>query len=144
MIKQALVLAAAVLLTPAWALNKCVGADGSVSYQERPCAESAKQQKLEIPAGRVTPPDTPYGAHLSDRIKQAEKLCNETDLPRRPQIGWSEEKFLKCSRIGVVTAADAINVTETARGTSKQYVYRDANVYVYTTNGVVTAVQKFN
>lgn len=144
MIKQVLILCAAVLLTPAWALNKCVGTDGSVSYQERPCAESTKQQALNIPAGRVAPSDTPYGAYLSDRIKQAEKACNETDLPKRPQIGWTEEKFLKCSRIGVVTAADKINVTETARGTSKQYVYRDANVYVYTTNGVVTAVQKLN
>ena len=138
MIKQALILSATVMLTPAWALNKCIGANGAVSYQERPCTESTKQQTLDIQTSRPTPPVT------SDRIKQAEKLCNETDLPRRPQIGWSEEKFLQCSRIGVVSTPDAINVTETARGTSKQYVYRFMNTYVYTTNGVVTAVQKFN
>ena len=138
MIKQVLVLAAAVLLTPAWALNKCVGADGAVSYQERPCAESTKQQTLNIPANKPAVPET------SELVKDAQKRCNETDLPRRPEIGWSEEKFLTCSRIGVVSTPDAINVTETARGTSKQYVYRFMRTYVYTTNGVVTAVQKFN
>lgn len=38
-------LAGALLGGPAWAVNKCVGADGQITYQEMACPSSAKESK---------------------------------------------------------------------------------------------------
>ncbi|EJE51418.1 hypothetical protein PMI14_03927 [Acidovorax sp. CF316] len=37
-----------VLAAPAWAINKCTGADGKVSFQDAPCAGSGKGEKVEV------------------------------------------------------------------------------------------------
>lgn len=42
MIKSAIFLCAGLLVFPAWAINKCTGADGRVTYQETACPTSAK------------------------------------------------------------------------------------------------------
>lgn len=42
MIKQAIFLTAALMLAPAWAINKCTGPDGKVTYQQAACPASAK------------------------------------------------------------------------------------------------------
>jgi hypothetical protein len=45
-------------LSPAWAVNKCTGADGRVSYQDAPC--TGRGEALEIPADHnVTSPVVP-------------------------------------------------------------------------------------
>ena len=40
--KKAMFLIAALLVAPAWAVNKCTGADGKVTYQDAACPISAK------------------------------------------------------------------------------------------------------
>lgn len=40
-------------LAPAWGQFKCIGADGSVSFQQQACAGAAQQSRLEI---RAVPP----------------------------------------------------------------------------------------
>lgn len=70
MIRQLLVCAACLALAaPAWAINKCTGADGKVAFQDAPCPDG-KAEKLEVrlssggvgtaaPATAATPPVSP-------------------------------------------------------------------------------------
>lgn len=51
-----LVLAAIATALPAQQMFKCKQADGTISYQQLPCAESAQRQELNIHA---PPPPTP-------------------------------------------------------------------------------------
>ena len=54
-IKKTTLLAVALLMTaPAWAVNKCTGADGKVAFQDAPCA--GKGEKLDVrPASGKAP-----------------------------------------------------------------------------------------
>lgn len=129
-------LLAAVLIaaSPAWAINKCTGSDGKVSYQEASCAESATVRT-------ISPAALPAGAQsLDDRIKSAARRCGVANLPEYPAIGWAEDRFLSCSVVGL-SGTPKINTTETAAGVSKQYVFRYYKTYVYVRGGVVVAVQ---
>ena len=56
MIKQVLVLAAAVLLTPAWAVNKCTGADGKVVFQDAPCSGKGEEIQIKPASGSAARP----------------------------------------------------------------------------------------
>jgi len=55
MIKQALVLAAVVAFTPVWAINKCVGADGKVSFQDGPCPGKGGAIEVKPASGSAAP-----------------------------------------------------------------------------------------
>ena len=43
---KVLTLAAAMATAPAWAVNKCTGPDGKISYQETPCAGQGGELKI--------------------------------------------------------------------------------------------------
>lgn len=127
----------ALAVSPAWAVNKCTGPDGTVTYQEASCTASVKEEAVKL-SGR---PLADYELREREALGKARLACGTKDIPRIPQIGWDEERFLKCSQIGVLERPSAVNVTETAGAISKQYVFRYAGAYVYTRNGVVTTVQ---
>ena len=62
MFKQAIFLIAALLVTPAWAINKCTGLDGKVSFQDAPCAGKGEQVDVRPasgPARAAAPATTP-------------------------------------------------------------------------------------
>lgn len=134
--KQAVILLACALAAgPGWAINKCTGSDGKVSYQEATCVESASVRTIR-------PAALPAGAQsLDDRIKSAAQQCGVANLPEYPAIGWPEDRFLSCSVVGL-SETPKINTTETAAGVSKQYVFRYYKTYVYVRGGVVVAVQR--
>lgn len=125
----------AALCAPAWAVNKCTGPDGKMTYQEAKCADGAKTVaiKLQAPPAGVT--------SLDDRIKQAADKCGVGKLPEYPEIGWPEDRFLSCS-IVALSSSPKINTTETAAGVSKQYVFSYYRTYVYVRAGKVVAIQR--
>lgn len=54
MIKPAILLTAVLFsVAPVWAINKCTGPDGKVSYQEAPCASKESGQTLKVPQTAV-------------------------------------------------------------------------------------------
>lgn len=53
-IKTLAALAAAVMVSPAWAVNKCTGPDGAVMFQDAPCSASAKKAEAVRAAPAVT------------------------------------------------------------------------------------------
>lgn len=144
------VLAVAIVLTafftPTWAVNKCADEHGKVAYQNEPCARQGEKIKLHntgsAPAGVALP--SARNA-LSEKIHQSAlqvisarvESCGPK-IDRIPAVGMSEDDFL-CTGAGIHSVRK-INRTTTATGVLKQYVIREGG-YVYTENGVVTAVQ---
>ena len=62
MSKQAFFLIASLLTAPAWAVNKCTGADGKVTFQDAPCAGNGEQidvRPASGPARAAAPAATP-------------------------------------------------------------------------------------
>jgi len=137
-IKTALLALTCLAVSPAWAINKCTGADGSVTYQEAACGSSAKSEAMKVPSG---PPPNKWESMVREAMAKARVYCKTDEIPYYPEIGWTEEKFLRCTRIGVV-GASKVNITENDGGISKQYVFRLVDSYIYTRNGVVTSIQK--
>lgn len=81
-----------------------------------------------------------------DTLAAAKAACGGT-LPTGPSIGMTEKNFRSCTVVGVLVAPDSINVTETASGVSKQFVYSSnfgaaGFKFLYTRNGVITAIQR--
>lgn len=129
----------AVLCVPAWAVNKCTAPNGKVEYQEGDCSPGFKS--LPIPSACCTATTSDASLGLDERIKRAAAKCGVDKLPEYPAIGWTEEKFLSCSVVAF-TQTPLINTTETALGTSKQYVFRYYKAYIYVRDGTVTAIQR--
>ncbi len=77
---------------------------------------------------------------MDDKINGAAQQCGVAKLPEYPAIGWPEDRFLKCSVVGL-SETPRINRTETAAGVSKQYVFDYYRTYVYVRGGLVVAVQ---
>jgi hypothetical protein len=60
---------AAAAVSPAWAINKCTGADGKVVFQDAPCTDGGKSETLMVrpasgrgnisPVATTLPPDAP-------------------------------------------------------------------------------------
>lgn len=78
-----------VLLTPAWAINKCTGADGKVAFQDAPCQVGKSEQISVRPASGDGPTThTPMPAsNATDRQKteaqRLEALISDSQRDRR-------------------------------------------------------------
>lgn len=132
--KAAILVMCALAIAPAWAINKCTDAGGKVSYQEGKCAGDASSQAIKPVA---LPRDS---QSLDAKINSAAKQCGVSNIPEYPEIGWTEDRFLSCSVVGL-SETPKINSTETAAGVTKQYVFRYYKTYVYVGASKVTAVQ---
>jgi hypothetical protein len=138
LIKPLALVAAALAVSPVWAVNKCTGPDGAVVYQEQACGGAAKTELVKLPGRQLAD----YEIRERDAVDKAKLICSMEDIPYYPAVGWEEVRFLNCSRLALIHKPDAVNLTESAGGTSKQFVFRYDRSYVYTRNGVVTTVQK--
>ena len=82
-----------------------------------------------------------YGADaaLTELTRRGEFTLRELDGIRNglPRIGDSE----KAALCGQGFFYDDVNTTTTASGTRKQYAFRDNGLFVYTEQGVVSAIQ---
>lgn len=66
-------LALLALSANAWAINKCTGSDGKVSYQEAPCPSATRAQEVAAPSGPAT------GADKDWRFERTvDSMTNET------------------------------------------------------------------
>lgn len=53
--------------SPSWAVFKCVGVAGSVSYQEQPCQADARAiSKLDIKAQQASPASQDFSAQIAN------------------------------------------------------------------------------
>ena len=116
-------------LPPAWAVQKCVGQDGKVSYQEAPCASTAKS--AEAVKLDPVPPTTPLDSKINAAIATSSIVVGMTAAQVRRSWG----------------SPSKINRTVGSYGANEQWVYQRENYqaqYVYLENGVVTSIQSPN
>lgn len=167
------------LAAPAFAVNKCVDADGKVVYQERACAASTRSEAITL---QPTKEELAKAAHerqvkkareaaeLAEAQRGAEKARQSAlaaaaaeessrkrmkefadlehrcggKVPSDPKVGMSEQQFRACTYLGVYGNL-TVNETQTLKGVQRQYVVKDSFAgvrYVYTSQGVVTAIQR--
>lgn len=49
----------AVLSGSAWSINRCVDADGAISYQDQPCPDGVASETIDVRTGAVVSPPLP-------------------------------------------------------------------------------------
>ena len=132
-------LAVLVLASPsAWAVHKCVGADGRVVFQDRPCADGSGSTVAVQPATPAPEAAAALDAQVRlQRLKQQGAIA-EAVAQRRPMVGMSTEQLR--AAMGEPTRINANNYRGRLRD---QLVYeRDGETwYVYTEDGFVDSIQ---
>lgn len=149
----------AYLPTGAWAVYKCVGADGRTAYQSAPCPSTSKGSEIDASA--------PSGATWSDRYQSDGTRNFNAEIEAAAK---AHEKAVRaigdaCDRRGVKALAlgmpkeDALcvpgwrfpkttNTTTAAHGVHEQVVYGGFGrydskpKYLYFQNGRLTAIQE--
>lgn len=128
----------AALCAPAWAVNKCTGPDGKVTYQEAAC-EGGKKINLS-------------GAGQSDPSSNGSNYWKR-EIARQARDEKVESAISQGQVFIGMTADDArqswgkptkINSSVGSYGKHEQWVYDRGNSrsqYVYIQNGVVTSTQ---
>jgi len=135
-------IAAAALLAfaaPAWALNKCTGPDGKVSFQDAPCEAAHKAESFEPhPASGNANPQAAQNAGLELQKMQRDSAINGAISRGEPLVGMTSDELEKA--MGAPTKVNADNIDGVHHD---QIIYErpDATWYVYTTNGVVKSIQ---
>lgn len=118
---------AAVFGTAALAVNKCVGADGKIAYQEAACPSASKGEVVKIPTAPAS----------SD---PNENVYNAAIARGRVMTGMSSAQVQRSW--GRPTK---VNSTVGSYGRHEQWVYDRGGVgssqYVYLQNGIVTSIQ---
>lgn len=167
LMNHALITAAqlAALCSPAWAINKCTGPDGRVTFQDAPCTGSNAQPQdrkvVPVPIFRPKTPRPPMGDEEYER-QRAEVRSREIDAyaksqgaalaasiaadtakcgsgTRDPHIGASAAWVTSCSTWGEPMTK---NSTTTARGETQQWVYRNNRYLYFNAAQAVTAIQQ--
>ena len=134
---QGLLAAVLIAASPAWAINKCTGADGKVVFQDAPCAGFGEKVDVKPASG--------YGNAAATKDAQArlQKLKGDNDMAEAirthvPMVGMTRAQLEQA--MGLATQVNADNYNGTQR---EQVIYEraDATWYVYTRNGVVESIQ---
>lgn len=163
--KKAMFLIAALLVAPAWAVNKCTGPDGKVVFQDAPCAGATAGQSTGKPVDTKAQPNVmrPEDIARSFDAQLKEEANKKKAVPPNDGVNWGkvrEEMNERKQAQGVIrigmTAAEArsawgdpskINRTTSGNGHSEQWVFyrgRSNTDYVYLRNDVVTSTQTSN
>lgn len=109
------------------AAYKCKRPDGSVAFQDLPCPSETTAERIRLP-----PPNT-IGA-AADRPEHIRAAI----AGRRPEVGMTIAELERA-----IGAPDKVNAAQYGREFKDQLIYytETRTIYVYTTNGIVTAVQ---
>lgn len=142
----ALLLTAASL--PALAQFKCRQADGATAYQQTPCSGSQTEQRAGSPApAPVAAPAAPADASGQAAAARVKVLAAEADRKMRIRAAIeSRQPLVGMSRAELDLAMgnpDKINADQYGARSKNQLIYYrgDRTLLVYTTDGMVTAIQ---
>ena len=108
MIKQTLLLSTVMAFAPAWAINKCVGADGKVSFQDAPCAGQGSEIQVK-PASGSAPKSAPTVAPVADSPQQAGAASATNTVKKKEgafgeswqRRTWLEQSGLPNARVAI-------------------------------------------
>jgi len=122
---------------PAWAINKCTGADGKVVFQDLPCA--GRGEKIEVrPASGYADEQNAQDAKAVVQKLQADNQMAEAIRTHEPLVGMTRAQLREA--MGMPTKVNANNYGGVQ---DEQVIYERPNEtwYVYTRAGVVTSIQ---
>ena len=125
------------LCVPAWAVNKCTGADGKMVYQDAPCAGQGETLNLmHANAGENRAASGSAQAQV-DKLKRDNEMA-EAIRTRKPLVGMTVAQLQEA--MGPATKVNAANYQGVQQD---QIIYERPNEtwYVYTRQGVVQSVQ---
>lgn len=139
-IKSAILLATVVGVAPAWAVNKCTGADGAVVFQDAPCAGKGETLTVRPGSGHANANTSASAARTKAEIAGIEWRSNVDAAIARsePLVGMTRAELDKA--MGAPTKVNADNYA----GKLKDQIIYDRpqqSWYVYTEGGIVTAIQ---
>ncbi len=135
------ILWAALLLPflPAWAVNKCTGADGKVAFQDAPCMGRGETLNIRSAPGKTgtaesTAPDWKAKAAESDKRSEIYAAIER----REAVIGMTLEQLQQAMGL-----PNRLNTGDYQSGSKDQRIYdRNGRTwYVYTAGNLVTTVQ---
>lgn len=163
--KKALIFAVISLpMLPTWAVNKCVGQDGKIAYQETACAAAnssvvldrsaspATTRNVVSPAEAAGALDAQIKGNVLDQMDRNAQERNRLLSGAKPvaisatstakiHVGMRRDQVLKAWG-----NPSKINHHVAGHGTSEQWVYprgAAAVQYVHLTDGVVTSVSTY-
>lgn len=127
----------AALCAPAWAINKCTGPDGKMTYQDAPCMAGGVKLDVRPASGHVS------AAAQGEARARVDRLKRETDMAeairtQKPLVGMTMAQLQEA--MGPATKVNADNYNGTLRD-QVIYEHPQETWYVYTRNGVVESIQ---
>lgn len=147
--KGTALLTLAILVTPAWAVNKCPAPGGKFVYQDAPC-EGA--EKVNLSGAGAAKPDSQGSQYWRQEVNR-QAIEKEEDEARLARSQAVNSAILNKRVIVGMTADEArrswgaptrINTSVGGYGRHEQWVYDRGNhrsQYIYMENGVVTSMQ---
>lgn len=124
----------------AHAVNKCTDPDGSVVFQDAPCAGKGETLKVSPASGHATASSTENATKLKAEMAAINRRAEiQAAIERRePAIGMTETELLQA--MGQPDRANLANYSGTPH---HQLIYERGarTLYVYTDGGVVKAIQ---
>ena len=136
-LKICVYLVALMLAPPAWAINKCTGADGKVVYQDAPCMGQGERLNV-LPAN-----GSASDAAVGNAQAELNKLTRDNELAEairthKPLVGMTVAQLQEA--MGLATTVNADNYQGVQR---EQVIYMRPNEtwYVYTRSGIVESIQ---
>lgn len=122
---------------PAWAVNKCIGPGGQVTFQDAPCAGQGERMDVKPATGAH---DAAADLDARVRLQRLKQQGDVAEAIRRgqPQVGMTEQQLKDA--MGEPTTLNANNYGGRIRN---QHVYQRPGEtwYVYTQDGVVQSIQ---
>lgn len=128
----------AALCAPAWAVNKCTGANGKAVYQDMPCDGG---EKVNLSGAGAANQES------SGAVYWKREAARQTTQMRAQDAIANGKVFIGMTADEVIASwgdPTAVNRTVTAASNSEQWVYRRGSFeaqYVYLRNGIVTSLQ---
>ena len=137
MSRLAILIAAVLASCPAWAIHKCIGPGGQVTFQDAPCAGQGERMEVKPASGRDDPAADLEARQRLSRLKQQGDLA-EAIRRGQPAIGMTERQLKDA-----MGEATTVNSNHHAGKLGQQHVYQRPGEtwYVYTDDGVVQSFQ---
>lgn len=137
-----LCLAGAVMhCTSAWAVNKCIGTDGAVVFQDAACAGKGEALKVSPASGHAQPVSSANAAAKAKTelaVLNARAEIRAAIERREPLIGMTETELDQA-----MGRPDRVNLANYNGIPHNQLIYERGGraLYVYTDGGIVKSIQ---
>jgi len=129
------------IVTPAWAINRCKGPDGKMYYQDMPCAAEHSGGEIDIkPASGNAAPEAADQARTQTQLANSRQrdAINQGIATGEPVIGMNEEELQRA--LGTPSKVIAGNYGGTQKD---QIIFYKPNGtwHVYTASGLVESIE---